>query len=212
MNGTAQEVPSTIEAVYGLCGPESEDHYFKIWAFFLGDAPVNDAISPPTPFPFVQEDFRTWPIGIAVDKLRIWVFSNFFIACVTHTAVKQHLEKKTSSLDWTIYRIPKEVLGYDPSEYISRGLVDLAACDDGTLTAVFEDKGGLGRIYTATPRFEGKELIIERTVVGDRGNETKIHGWVREPSNTIVAKRVHKLPIFCWPTIEALEKVLQPKA
>ena len=60
--------------------------------------------------------------------------------------------------------IPSDVLGYDPSERVYMGLLDLSACDDGTLTAVFEDKDGWGRIFTATPQFEGGKLIIEGKV------------------------------------------------
>ena len=81
-----------------------------------------------------------------MDSLRFWIFSKFFIACASHTNVKEHLEKnKEATPDWMdIRRIPADVLGYNPKERVSMGLLDLSACDDGTLTAVFEDKDRMG--------------------------------------------------------------------
>jgi hypothetical protein len=90
------------------------------------------------------------------------------------------------------------------------GLLDLSACDDGTLTAVFEDKDVSGRIFTTTPRFKAGKLIIEGKVVDENGVE-RAHGWVRDPDGGTYARRVHKLPIFCWPMIEGLKNALTAK-
>lgn len=204
------------EVVYELCedGNNTKDYPFKLWAFFMspGKPTVDGTILPFRPLD--PKDWRNFPVGIAVDSLRFWVFSKFFIACASHTNVKQHLEKnKEATPDWMVYNIPSDLLSYDPSNRVSMGLLDLSACDDGTLTAVFEDEDsdGWGRIFTATPRFEGGKLIIEGTERDDRDHETKTHGWVKDPDTSTYARRVHKLPIFCWPMIEGLENALKSK-
>jgi hypothetical protein len=210
------------EAVYELCKVEDDktDYPFQIWAFLMSakGAPVDGAILPPRPLH--PKDWRNFPIGISVDSKRLWVFSKFFIACASHTNIKQHLEKKELTPDWMIYYIPKELLDYDPKEQVSMGLVDLSACDDGTLTAVFEAKEKLGdigniivgRIFTATPKFDGGKLTIEGQKT-DKWDKIKVtHGWAKDPDPGTYAHRVHKLPIFCWPLIEGLENALKPTA
>ena len=202
------------EVVYELCedGKDTKDYPFKIWAFFMSGnkGPLDGAILPPRPL--LPKDWRNFPVGIAVDSLRFWVFSKFFIACASHTNVKEHLEKNKEAMpDWMVYYIPSDVLGYDPRERVSMGLLDLSACDDGTLTAVFEDKDGWGRIFTATPRFEGGKLIIDGKDLDGRDHETTTHGWSKDPDSGTYARRVHKLPIFCWPMIEGLENALTAK-
>jgi hypothetical protein len=196
-----------LRAVYELC-EDSKDAQrpFKIWAFFWPEPIVQGKIL----LPDLHHEWRNSLLGIAVDSVRLWVFTRTFIASVSHTNVKQHMDSKAEMPDWTPYYIPKEVAGYVPSA--DKGLLDLSACDDGTLTAVIQDENGLGRIFTATPRFEGDKvinMIIERKVTDDRGNVTTSHGWVRESGDKTVALRVHKLPIFCWRSIERLEDELK---
>jgi hypothetical protein len=107
------------------------------------------------------------------------------------------------------YEMPSEVGDYDPKEKAPMGLRDLSACDDGTLTAVFQDKDEERRIITATMRFERDQPIIqEGTKTDNLGNVTPTHGWVMDKS--VWAYRVHKQPIFCWPMVEGLEKKLKP--
>jgi hypothetical protein len=202
------------EAVYELCedGKDTKDYPFKIWVFFMSGSkgPLDGAILPPRPL--LPKDWRNFPVGIAVDSLRFWVFSKFFIACASHTNVKEHLEKNKEAMpDWMVYYIPSDVLGYDPRERVSMGLLDLSACDDGTLTAVFEGKDGWGRIFTATPRFEGGKLIIDGKDVDGRDHETTTHGWSKDPDPGTYARRVHKLPILCWPILEELVNALKPE-
>jgi hypothetical protein len=204
-------------AVYGLCEVSARDYGryspFAIPAFF---PTVKGNILPPSIFPnppsppgLVYYDWRNYPVGIAVDSIRLWVYGTSFIACATHTAVKQCIEKQESSLAWMTYPIPPEVGGYDPRKRVSMGLCDLSACDDGTLTAVFEDKDGIPRIITASTRFEPNQIIEEGQERDLRGNNVKTHGWVMD--REAVAIRVQKQPIFCWPLIEGLENSLKPK-
>jgi hypothetical protein len=70
---------------------------------------------------------------------------------------------------------------------------------------------GRGRIFTATPRFEGNKLIIDGKDVDNRDHEAKTHGWIKDPEKGTHARRVHKLPIFCWSIVEGLEDMLTPK-
>jgi hypothetical protein len=79
------------------------------------------------------------------------------------------------------------------------------------LTAVFEHKDGWGRIFTTTPRFEDGNLIVEGKVVDEEDHETMTHGWEKDPDGGAYSRRVHKLPIFCWPMIEGLENTLTAK-
>ena len=227
-------LPNT-EVVYQLCedAKATEDYPFKIWAFFMtppgsGGWVAQGSILPPRQLGLVAEDWRNFPIGIAVDNVHFWVFSTCFIACVSHTTLKEHLQKAlTTPPAWMVYSIPSEVLGYDPIGFVSWGLSDLSACDDGTLTALFDPhltsaQSGVasmyglgsvfGHIYTATPRFEAGKLIIDGTDVDDRDQEVKTHGWVKDPTEVTRASRVHKLPIFCWPLIEGLEDMLMKEA
>jgi hypothetical protein len=210
-------------AVYELLGPLADEkspfssNPFKIWAFFLTperearrDFREGNTVDGTILLPYHQSrEMRDFPQGIAVDSVRIWVFNTTWIACATHTNVKEHLEKKQQTPDWTLYDIPEKGLGK---------LFDLSACDDGTLTAIIRDiregsplPPGRGRIFTATPRFEKGKIIIEREAHNPKfGTISTTHGWVRESHDRTVALRVHKLPIFCWSAIERLEKELKP--
>jgi hypothetical protein len=195
-------------AVYGLCDASSEIVVFapppklkgRIW----------------TP-PFHKNPEMRWgkyPVGITVDSVRLWAFGTSWIACVTHEAVKQCLPARPASpahAPWTVYNIPKDLLGYDPAQYVSWGLCDLSACDDGTLTAIMQDKNKDRRIFTAATQFvEGLPIIKPgqdtNLTTGDR---TPTHGWQQDPQDATRARRIHKLPIFCWPMIEGLESALK---
>jgi hypothetical protein len=35
------------------------------------------------------------------------------------------------------------------------------------------------------------------------------HGWAKDPDTGTYARRVQKLPIFCWPMIEGLTDALK---
>jgi hypothetical protein len=205
-------------AHYGLCevsvaarGP------FEIQALYHlngGALAKKGLILPPKVFPDLplpqQHDWRNYPVGIAVDSVRLWVFGTSFLACVTHADVKRCLEREENLPPWSTYLMPADIAGYDPKEKAYMGLCDLSACDDGTLAAVFQDKGGARRIITATTRFEPNQSIIQPGKGSDGlGNDTPTHGWVMD--KTAWAYRVHKQPIFCWSTVEGLEAILKPK-
>ena len=184
-------------AVYGLSGFEGTNWWspFEILAF-LPPPKLKGRILPPVMFNDGPKgpDWRKYPVGIAVDSVRLWVFGTSFIACATHTAVKLCLEQQKSPGQpvqpaWTTYRIPQEVLGYDPGQRVFMGLRDLSACDDGTLTAVFDETGvegiflGAGRIFTATTQFEPGQPIIKPglKLIVETGHYIETHGWQKDP-------------------------------
>ena len=208
-------------AVYGLSGFEGINwsNPFEILAF-LPPPKLKGRILPPKLFPAGPSgpDWRNYPVGIAVDRVRLWVFSTSRIACVTHADVKRCLEQpglqSPVELAWTTYGVPTEVLGYDPGLRVSMGLRDLSACDDGLLTAVFEDENKVGRIFTATTQFEPGKPIIKpgrEPAPGMTGKYIETHGWQKDLDEGTKARRVHKLPIYCWPLIEGLEDALKAK-
>jgi hypothetical protein len=194
-------------AVYGLCDASSQIVVFspppklkgRIWT-----PPFFDRIA--------KFDWWKYPVGITVDNVRLWAFGTSWIACVTHEAVNQCLREPRTSpnqADWKVYDIPEDLLGYDPRKYVSRGLCDLSACDDGSLTAAMQDKDGNRRIFTAATQFvEGLPIIKPGQKLNMRtGDRTPTHGWQQDPQDAR-ARRVHKLPISCWPMIEGLESAL----
>jgi hypothetical protein len=205
-----QEVLKGLEwAHYALCevslagkGP------FAIQAFF--HHPQTKGIILP-PHMDQASDSLNIPVGMAVDSVRLWVFGTWFIACATHADVKRCVESGGTTPPWSIYQMPADVGGYDPKAKAPLGLRDLAACDDETLTAIFQDKDGNRRIITATTRFApGKPIILEGGKTDPRGNVTPTHGWVMDKS--VYAYRVHKQPIFCWSVIEKLAGMLKMTA
>ena len=135
---------------------------------------------PPRPFRACR-DWRNFPVGIAVDTDRFWVFGTSFIACATHAAVDKSIREKPekgtpAEVDWALYM--PSLLSYDPSKRVYMGLRDLWACDDGTLTAVIEeDQTRDGRIFTAAPQFEGGKLVIEEVVDENLQGLDKRSGW-----------------------------------
>jgi len=175
-------------AMYGLCEVsdgksvigEKGDH-FEIQCFFGPDQGKRNIISPSW-----ENDARKYPVGIAVDSVRLWVFGTWYIVCATHAEVKQCIQDKKTSPPWRSYPMSPDIGGYDPRSQVFQGLRDLSACDDGTLTAVFEDKDRARRIITATTRFEKENQIIEGEETNPSsliGPESRIGGvlnqWVR---------------------------------
>jgi hypothetical protein len=138
--------------------------------------------------------------GIAVDSRYLWVFRVAEIACATHTSIKACLDNSQATPSWNIYRIPNRTT-IDPKGKVYDGLLDLAACDDGTLTAAV----GLwkGSLYTMTPRIDRKAKSIE------------IDKWLpfdhvlKNPNGPSKAFRVHKTPVGGWAIIEGLMEALE---
>lgn len=165
--------------------------------------------------------------GITTDAHFLWVYRAGAIACATHDAIYKCIADKTAKPDWMIYNVPHSGItseSYDPETNIlddnsllfRRGILDLAACDDGTLTAIFANKSyslgesGSGSVYTITPKIDlqKNELVISGTKEDDFGFSVPTSGW-KTDNNMSTAYRVVKHPIYCWPLLAALIKSLE---
>ena len=139
--------------------------------------------------------------GIAVDSRYLWVFRVAEIACATHTSVKACLDNSQAAPSWNTYRIPDRTTINPKGGQIYDGLLDLAACDDGTLTAAV----GIwcGPIYTMTPRVDRKAKSIEMDKWRPSDEFLKKKGGPSE------AFRVHKTPVGGWSIIQGLTEALE---
>jgi hypothetical protein len=139
--------------------------------------------------------------GIAVDSRYLWVFRVAEIACATHTSVKACLDNSQAAPSWNTYRIPDRTTINPKDGKIYDGLLDLAACDDGTLTAAV----GIwcGPIYTMMPRIDRKAKSIEMDKWRPFDDVLK---KIDGPSEVF---RVHKTPVGGWSIIEGLMEALE---
>ncbi|WP_435579808.1 hypothetical protein [Gilvibacter sp.] len=162
-----------------------------------------------------------WPnfVGLAVDSHYLWVFKAGAIACATHTEVYMSLIRGDDSPPWMVYDIPNEVgnSDYDPSEmyednggFYPMGLLDLSACDDGTLVGVYCDKPEVqAPVYNMIPKIDrlARTLKFEGTSYDTNSHTVLTNGW--ETDGTARVNRVIKQRINCWPLLTGLEKVLE---
>lgn len=140
--------------------------------------------------------------GIGVDRRYLWVFRVGEIACATHASVKACLNDNRAQPSWNTYTIPPRPI--DPKDLAGKvydGLLDLAPCDDGTLTAAV----GLwsGPLYTMVPRIDRKA----KTIVIDRWRP--LDEALKNPSGPSKAFRVHKQPVVGWNILEGLMEALE---
>jgi hypothetical protein len=199
------------KVIYGLCevsagksdivvtnGWKNADH-MEIRAYYYNKS-RQLVITNGTSFLAPWRDIR----GIGVDSRYLWVFRVAEIACATHTSVKECLDNKDNNLaapSWNTYKIPARTI-IDPKDgKVYDGLLDLAPCDDGTLTAAV----GLwyGPVYTMAPRIDRKARSIE------------IDKWLpfddvlKNPNGASKAFRVHKQPVGGWSIVEGLMEALE---
>jgi hypothetical protein len=89
--------------------------------------------------------------------------------------------------------------------------LDLYACADGTLTAIFSDTShNSTNIYSITPKIDlqAKTLKIEGVKTDNMDHEIPASGWDTDRSIS-KAYRVVKQPIFCWEVFDALTRSLE---
>jgi hypothetical protein len=162
-----------------------------------------------------------WPTfrGIAVDKRFLWVFQAGSIACVTHTEVQVALRQKKARPPWMVYFIPPDVnVGKPysvtvkpPAPCYPNGLIDLAACDDGTLTALYtltmwsDFARRNGAIYALTPQVDRQKRTL--TMAIKESDNPSPRGW--DTVQSLGANQVIKQPIFCWSLLEGMEAALE---
>ena len=146
-----------------------------------------------------------WPNfrGIAVDRGYVWVYRAGDIACATHTAIMKAL-KENRAPSWMACSIPKGVverLSLDENRL--NGLLDLSACDDGTLFAAFI-KGN----WNNSQNHYQLCMLTPRIALQKRTLTLQAADFVSLPEN-IEGFRVGKLPLFCWPLLEEMTSTLE---
>lgn len=171
-------------------------------------------------------------VGVTTDPHYLWVYRSGAIACATHQNVWDCVSDGRTQPNWMIYEIPHEGISkdsYDPetegkdsfngrSYSFKRGLLDLVACADGTLTALFANANELEpiqktastNIYSMTPKIDlqAKTLKIDGVKTGNMDHPIPTSGWETDRSVSN-AYRIAKQPIFCWDVVEALTQSLE---
>src|SRR5271154_166149 len=119
--------------------------------------------------------------GIEIDPYYVWLFGKGGIACATHASMIKCRQGKIKAPTWIYHDFDKQ--------FTTPEVRSLYPCADGTLLVAMQD-----RIYTADykiDRSQGRVLTSS---------------WVERGGN---AKQVIKMPIPCWPVLEALKANLQ---
>ena len=199
--------------VYGLCEVsawrsdiaaanqrKNEDHmelrayYYNRNAGLLGQADKTGR-SFLSPWPNIR--------GIGVDRRYLWVFRVGEIACATHTSIKACLDNNQAEPSWNTYTIPRRPFDKnDKEKHVYDGLLDLAPCDDGTLTAAVGFRSG--KLYEMRPRIDrkAKTLVIDRWRPLDKE-------LFKDPRGAGWAMRVHKQPVVGYTLLEGLMEALE---
>jgi len=141
--------------------------------------------------------------GISVDQGYLWVYTASQIACATHVSIRNALLKNRPPSWMSCTTLPAGVQFMNDDKLIS-GLLDVSACDDGTLFATFlngcwRTQGiNKAKLFMLTPQIDRakKALAIEPTDY----DEIRGSGF-----------RVHKQPLFCWNMLEQLTATLKQK-
>jgi hypothetical protein len=173
--------------------------------------------------------------GMSADADYLWVFRAGALAFATHAEIRQ-AGGMQNNVPWTVYDMPQIARGNvrDVQERLFKGVRDLSYCADGTLTIVYHDVHEdempqlrtqqsdhvlarmTERLWTSTPQVRvhpdgRRELIVKATTGGGHHETTTTHGWTRLDGNE-AARRVHRTPIHCWPVLDALSRMVGPKA
>src|SRR5262245_2211512 len=145
-----------------------------------------------------------WPNfrGIGVDRGYVWVYRAGDIACATHTAIMKALKEKRA-LSWMACSIPKGVVErFSLDENRLNGLLDLSACDDGTLFAAFikgnwNHSANRYQLFMLTPHIDLQKRSLALQEPDD---------FVPIPGEGF---RVGKQPLFCWSLLEEVTSTLE---
>ena len=167
--------------------------------------------------------------GLAVDQQLVWVFGTEGFACATHASVMRSLTKRGDEPRWMTYGSAPEELGSllyaaeyakaeksvtGPDRTPVRGLVDLCACDDGTLVAsLFQRRVTRGVTRgLERPVFTDVSAVYTGAHTIDVEKRTINVDWTKpgRGGKTVVATRVQKTAMACWPLFAGLRAVLQP--
>jgi hypothetical protein len=160
------------------------------------------------------------PYGLGIDRRYLWVFKADGVACATHASIVRCLRGEIDKPRWMIHSVPEQILYTDAYRRDHRrlalaspvrGVVDLCACDDGTLVAAVEAKSVVQKSTPRSPSGAGGAMYWEPV------DDNSLYGAVHQidvKSATIgvdwtklgnaAGARVQKLPVFCWSLLESL--------
>jgi hypothetical protein len=160
--------------------------------------------------------------GIGVDNQFLWAFGPLGFACATHSSVIKAINegKQPRWIEHNPYKLLFKLNGSppfdgfipDPGLYEtmfsgnmekSKGLVDLAPCDDGTLTANLFTRDFNTRKNTLHD--EGPGMYMASYQVDIKAGMIQVGNWTRIRGK---AQQVLKMPIYCWPMLKSLKAKL----
>jgi hypothetical protein len=166
--------------------------------------------------------------GLGIDQDFVWVYKADGLACATHASVMRCLRGEIAKPRWMAHD-PAQLLyaaayGRDQGKVRDReplkGLVDLCACDDGTLVAALYTRSVVEQppAVASWPQsssdpvyaFKDANALYGAVHEIDVKNGTLGVTWTKLGSATGV--RVQKLPVFCWPLFESLRASLEALA
>jgi hypothetical protein len=154
--------------------------------------------------------------GIGVDERFLWVFTSGGFACATHTsvmnaAIAQARGDKAAKPRWSthypnalLYRgLPTgdELVEPRTGVPVLQGLLDLAPCSDGTLTASV-----VTRSYDQNGNLEGDDgpyMYTASYSIDVVAGTLKVNEWTKLAGGP--AEQIQKHPIYCWPMFEGLK-------
>ncbi|MDB4989959.1 MAG: hypothetical protein JWN04_5137, partial [Myxococcaceae bacterium] len=148
--------------------------------------------------------------GIAADESFLWVFGTGGFACVTHSAVLAFLDKKQPALRWIehypnkllyagLKDYPTTLLGRVGEEPELKGLIDMSACDDGSLFVSASTRRREDGRYVA----DNDGIHVATYDVDLANNAITVDPWRAFGGG--FATKVQKLPIYCWRVLESLQ-------
>jgi hypothetical protein len=166
--------------------------------------------------------------GLGVDQDFVWVYRADGLACATHASVMRCLRGEIAKPRWMAYD-PAQLLytavyGRDQGKVRDpkplKGLVDLCACDDGTLVAALYTRSVVEQppAVSSWPQSSGESVYVFKDANAlygavheiDVKNGTIAVTWTKLGRATGV--RVQKLPVFCWSLFESLRASLDALA
>jgi hypothetical protein len=173
-----------------------------------GDVYVDFRRSPRGKDPVVKEGFvrgpweGNWYYGLAVNRNYVWVHAPAGFACATHASVIRCLEGKLDKPAWAYHQMDATLSKgkEDPKGKI----LDFYPCDDGSFLASLTEGDPLATngepLYTAAYHVNLKTHYIAVHWIRDRAKV------IQRIGNGAKAYRSCKVPLFCWPQLDALMK------
>jgi hypothetical protein len=197
---------TTLYIVYGL---QKQGHFIHVDQRHQG----GDGASPATDEGWVQGPWGSNIIaGIGIDQYYLWAFAPLGFACTTHASAISALKRyratgQPQTPRWIHPRQPSEITSGPNVFPVTKGLADLSPCDDGTIVAaVFAPRGGGRPIYEVDSDDIDRSTYAAPYRIDINAGTMEVEKFTRVSGG---ARRVHKLPIFCWSEFEGLRETLE---